>query len=201
MAHLDLLFEGHLPHRLAIAGEQEDGIVAEALVRVGDELANPALSDLALVGAAYGIANRTLGAVSLIGPSRMDYDKAIRTVRSEASARRTSSSHSSSSGGPASRPKWSQYPNTMARYSSFSDTGFLRCTLDFSSRTRPVTSDPAPTVRRLLQLVGTEWGRALDPDNNELFTWWAPWRNLRQRNIGWRLDYVLASRPLASRAQ
>ena len=37
----------------------------------------------------------------------------------------------------------------------------------------------------------------LDPDNNELFTWWAPWRNLRQRNIGWRIDYVLASQTLA----
>ena len=66
-------------------------VLAEALdprrpfVRVGDELANPALRDLALVGAAYGIANRTLGAVSLIGPTRMDYDKAIRTVRSAAS--------------------------------------------------------------------------------------------------------------------
>ncbi len=66
-------------------------MLAEALdprrpfVRVGDELANPALHDLALVGAAYGIANRTLGAVSLIGLSRMDYDKAIRTVRSAAS--------------------------------------------------------------------------------------------------------------------
>jgi heat-inducible transcriptional repressor len=66
-------------------------MLAEALdprrpfVRVGDELANPALRDLALVGAAYGIANRTLGAVSLIGPSRMDYEKAISTVRSAAS--------------------------------------------------------------------------------------------------------------------
>jgi exodeoxyribonuclease-3 len=43
-------------------------------------------------------------------------------------------------------------------------------------------------------------GRALDPGNDELFTWWAPWRNLRQRNIGWRIDYVLASRALAGRA-
>ncbi len=43
-------------------------------------------------------------------------------------------------------------------------------------------------------------GRALDPDNDQLFTWWAPWRNLRQRNIGWRIDYVLASAPLAERA-
>lgn len=40
--------------------------------------------------------------------------------------------------------------------------------------------------------------RKLDPDNENLFTWWAPWRNLRQRNIGWRIDYVLASEPLAS---
>ena len=43
-------------------------------------------------------------------------------------------------------------------------------------------------------------GRALDPSNDELFTWWAPWRNLRQRNIGWRIDYVLASRDWAGRA-
>jgi exodeoxyribonuclease-3 len=43
-------------------------------------------------------------------------------------------------------------------------------------------------------------GRQLDPDNDNLFTWWAPWRNLRQRNIGWRIDYVLASSALAARA-
>jgi heat-inducible transcriptional repressor len=66
-------------------------VLAEALdprrpfVRVGPELAHPALRDLALVGAAYGLANRTLGAVNLVGPVRMDYDKAIRTVRSAAS--------------------------------------------------------------------------------------------------------------------
>src|SRR5262245_59921893 len=44
-------------------------------------------------------------------------------------------------------------------------------------------------------------GRQLQPDNPGLFTWWAPWRNLRQRNIGWRLDYVLASPGMAARAQ
>jgi exodeoxyribonuclease-3 len=43
-------------------------------------------------------------------------------------------------------------------------------------------------------------GRTLDPDNENLFTWWAPWRNLRQRNIGWRIDYILASEALARRA-
>jgi exodeoxyribonuclease III len=42
--------------------------------------------------------------------------------------------------------------------------------------------------------------RALHPDDDNLFTWWAPWRNLRQRNIGWRIDYVLASDAVAARA-
>ncbi len=53
-------------------------------VRVGDELDHPAMRELALVGASYGLTNRTLGAVSLLGPLRMDYDKAIRSVRSAA---------------------------------------------------------------------------------------------------------------------
>ena len=44
-------------------------------------------------------------------------------------------------------------------------------------------------------------GRAMDPANENLFTWWAPWRNLRQRNIGWRIDYILASAALAATVQ
>ena len=43
-------------------------------------------------------------------------------------------------------------------------------------------------------------GRSLAPQDESMFSWWAPWRNLRQRNIGWRIDYVLASGPLAPRA-
>jgi heat-inducible transcriptional repressor len=54
-------------------------------VRVGAELDNPALKDVSLVGASYGLTNRRLGTVNLIGPLRMDYDKAIRSVRSAAS--------------------------------------------------------------------------------------------------------------------
>jgi len=57
---------------------------------------------------------------------------------------------------------------------------------------------------QLESLIGhglVDVGRALDPDNDNLFTWWAPWRNLRQRNIGWRIDYVLASQALAATAR
>lgn len=55
-------------------------------------------------------------------------------------------------------------------------------------------------IERILGHGLVDVGRALDPDNDHLFTWWAPWRNLKQRNIGWRIDYVLASAPLAARA-
>jgi heat-inducible transcriptional repressor len=65
-------------------------VLAQALdrrplfARVGDELEPSGLRELALVGATYGLPNQTLGAVSLLGPLRMDYDKALRSVRSAA---------------------------------------------------------------------------------------------------------------------
>ena len=55
-------------------------------------------------------------------------------------------------------------------------------------------------IERILSRGLVDLGRTLDPDNDGLFTWWAPWRNLRQRNIGWRLDYVFASASLAAQA-
>ena len=56
-------------------------------------------------------------------------------------------------------------------------------------------------LERILAHGLVDVGRMLHPDDDGLFTWWAPWRNLRQRNIGWRLDYVLASEAVASRAR
>jgi exodeoxyribonuclease III len=55
-------------------------------------------------------------------------------------------------------------------------------------------------IERIIGRGLVDIGRTLDPDNDNLFTWWAPWRNMRQRNIGWRLDYVLASESIASKA-
>jgi len=56
-------------------------------------------------------------------------------------------------------------------------------------------------LERLLSHGLVDTGRALDPENDGLFTWWAPWRNMRERNIGWRLDYVIASQPIFDRVQ
>jgi exodeoxyribonuclease-3 len=55
-------------------------------------------------------------------------------------------------------------------------------------------------IERLLSRGLVDVGRALDPGNDALFTWWAPWRNMRERNIGWRLDHVFASEAFAARA-
>jgi exodeoxyribonuclease III len=40
-------------------------------------------------------------------------------------------------------------------------------------------------------------GRALNPDSDKMFTWWPYWKAARPRNLGWRIDYVLATEQLA----
>lgn len=61
-----------------------------------------------------------------------------------------------------------------------------------------------PEERELLsRVIGhglVDVHRMLDPGNDNLFTWWAPWRDMKARNIGWRIDYVLASQAIADRA-
>jgi heat-inducible transcriptional repressor len=56
----------------------------DVVVRIGAENATPALRSMAVVAAGYGLPQRTLGAVSVVGPLRMDYGRAIRSVRDAA---------------------------------------------------------------------------------------------------------------------
>jgi heat-inducible transcriptional repressor len=53
-------------------------------VRIGHENELPAMRSLAVVATGYGVAQRKLGTVSVIGPVRMDYAGAIATVREAA---------------------------------------------------------------------------------------------------------------------
>jgi heat-inducible transcriptional repressor len=55
-------------------------------LRIGRENQTPELRSASVVAAKYGLGHRTLGAVSVIGPVRMDYPQAIRSVRSAAQA-------------------------------------------------------------------------------------------------------------------
>ncbi|MGB3023761.1 MAG: exodeoxyribonuclease III [Candidatus Saccharimonadales bacterium] len=43
--------------------------------------------------------------------------------------------------------------------------------------------------------------RAAHPDQVGAYSWWTHWANARARNVGWRIDYWLASSAIAPRVQ
>ena len=81
VSELNLLMES-LEQRVAMLGALRSALSApqRVAVRIGAENELPALRSLALVAAAYGLPQRSLGAVSVIGPLRMNYAGAIRAV-------------------------------------------------------------------------------------------------------------------------
>jgi heat-inducible transcriptional repressor len=84
VSELNALME-MLERRVALLGVLRSTLVErDVLVRIGTENDAPALRSLALVAASYGLPQRSLGSVSVIGPLRMDYGRAIRSVREAA---------------------------------------------------------------------------------------------------------------------
>jgi heat-inducible transcriptional repressor len=76
----DLL--GVLEHRVALLSVLRDSLAEPSVyLRIGRENPAPELQSLSMVAANYGVARRNLGAVSVIGPTRMDYASAIGAVR------------------------------------------------------------------------------------------------------------------------
>ena len=97
------------------------------------------------------------------------------------------------------------FQGTGRRLALMGDMNVARTERDVHPKERkPRAIGQLPEERALIERILTrglvDLGRALDPENDGLFTWWAPWRNMRQRNIGWRLDHVFASEALAARA-
>lgn len=43
--------------------------------------------------------------------------------------------------------------------------------------------------------------RVFYPERTEAFTWWTNWANARARNVGWRIDYWMASAKIVSRVK
>ncbi|HEY1592736.1 MAG TPA: heat-inducible transcriptional repressor HrcA [Solirubrobacteraceae bacterium] len=74
-----------LERRVALLGVLRAALTErDVTVRIGTENDSPALRSVALVAASYGLPQRRLGAVSVIGPLRMDYGRAINSVREAA---------------------------------------------------------------------------------------------------------------------
>jgi heat-inducible transcriptional repressor len=79
--HLDALVE-ELERRATLLGILRHALGGpDVVVRIGAENPIPALRSLTVVAAGYGPPQRKLGSVSVIGPVRMDYPQAIRSVR------------------------------------------------------------------------------------------------------------------------
>jgi heat-inducible transcriptional repressor len=71
-----------LERRVALLGVLRAALgEPDVYVRIGHENEIPAMRSLAMVAAGYGVAQRRLGIVSVIGPVRMDYANTIPTVR------------------------------------------------------------------------------------------------------------------------
>lgn len=45
----------------------------------------------------------------------------------------------------------------------------------------------------------TDSFRHFTPEGNGYYTWWTHWANARERNVGWRIDYVFVSNRLMKR--
>jgi len=74
-----------LEHRRALLGVLRASLTEPSVyLRIGAENPTPELQSLSIVAANYGLARRNLGAVSVIGPVRMDYPVAIGAVREAA---------------------------------------------------------------------------------------------------------------------
>jgi heat-inducible transcriptional repressor len=74
-----------LEHRRALLGVLRASLTEPSVyLRIGHENPTPELQSVSIVAANYGLARRNLGAVSVIGPVRMDYPGAIGAVREAA---------------------------------------------------------------------------------------------------------------------
>lgn len=77
---LQMLEERYHLLELLAGALHEDGIY----LRIGHEMPSPSLQECSFVASPYGVANRSLGTVSVIGPTRMDYPGVIAAVRATA---------------------------------------------------------------------------------------------------------------------
>jgi heat-inducible transcriptional repressor len=74
-----------LERRVALLSLLREALTEPSVyLRIGHENRAPALQSLSIVAANYGLAHRNLGAVSVVGPVRMDYAHAIGSVRQAA---------------------------------------------------------------------------------------------------------------------
>lgn len=63
------------------------------------------------------------------------------------------------------------------------------------------TNEERERFQDFLNAGFTDTFRAAYPDATEKYTWWTHWANARARNIGWRIDYWLASKGITGKVK
>ncbi len=61
------------------------------------------------------------------------------------------------------------------------------------------TKEEREGMDKMIEAGFVDTFRHFVPDGNGHYTWWTPWRNARERNIGWRIDYFFSSERLLSK--
>ncbi len=61
------------------------------------------------------------------------------------------------------------------------------------------TDEERNDFTELLETGVIDTFRSLYPDEKEAYSWWTAWGGARERNVGWRIDYWLASESLKDR--
>jgi exodeoxyribonuclease-3 len=102
-----------------------------------------------------------------------------------------------------------EYPKSFAgkKVIIAGDLNVARAPIDVHPSQRNSTTIGQTAEERLLfeefLLAGKfmDVSRHLSPDDDRMFSWWPYWRNAREKNVGWRLDYVLANPALSADAK
>lgn len=63
------------------------------------------------------------------------------------------------------------------------------------------TDEEREGFRNFLDAGFVDTFRDANPDKTDAYSWWTHWANARARNIGWRIDYWLASKAIAARVK
>ena len=61
------------------------------------------------------------------------------------------------------------------------------------------TNEERDDFTQLLEIGLVDTFRMLHPDTTDVYSWWTHWANARAKNVGWRIDYWLASNSLKDR--
>ena len=63
------------------------------------------------------------------------------------------------------------------------------------------TKEEREGIDRIIEAGFIDTFRDLHPEEIEKYTWWSHWRDARARNVGWRIDYIFASKALKSKME